>query len=480
MEFKLPDLGEGLHEAEILNILVKEGDQVKEDQPIFEVETDKAVATIDAPCTGKVLKIMVKVGEIAKVGNVIITFDTAGGAAQSAPSEAPAEAGANAKAAKAPVSVPSDREAAAAAGGNGGRNYQHAAPAAVVAAGPVAAAPATRRLAREMGVDLKLIQGTGPGGRILKEDLRAYAEGVPGSIRAAQSTAAAGTATKTAGKPHTAPAAPGHGGGRHTPPIRRDDAPGEPFTPSPMSLTPFEMPDFSKYGPVERIPLRSLRRKIANNMALSWQHVPHVTSFDEIDITDIEMYRQKHEKSVTERGGKLTLTVLALKAIVSGLKLYPQFNSSLDEATGEIVYKYYYNIGIAVATDRGLIVPVIKDVDKKSILELSIELAEIAQKTREGKIEVDRLQGGTFTVTNIGAIGGTGMVPMVNYPECAILGMARAAEKPAVRNGEIVIRTLMNVALSFDHRIADGAEAAYFVRHISECLSDPFKLLMEV
>lgn len=247
-----------------------------------------------------------------------------------------------------------------------------------------------------------------------------------------------------------------------------------------MSLTPFEMPDFSKYGPVERVPLRSLRRKIANNMALSWQHVPHVTSFDEIDITDIEMYRQKHEKSVSERGGKLTLTVLALKAIVAGLKLYPQFNSSLDEATGEIVYKYYYNIGIAVATDRGLIVPVIKDVDKKSILELSIELAEIAQKTREGKIEVDRLQGGTFTVTNIGAIGGTGMVPMVNYPECAILGMARAAEKPAVRNGEIVIRTLMNVALSFDHRIADGAEAAYFVRHISECLSDPFKLLMEV
>lgn len=480
MEFKLPDLGEGLHEAEILNILVKEGDQVKEDQPIFEVETDKAVATIDAPCTGKVLKIMVKVGEIAKVGNVIITFDTADGAAQSAPSEAPAEAGANAKAAKAPVSVPSDREAAAAAGGNGGRNYQHAAPAAVVAAGPVAAAPATRRLAREMGVDLKMIQGTGPGGRILKEDLRAYAEGVPGSVRAPQSTAAAGTATKTAGKPHTAPTAPGHGGGRHTPPTRRDDAPGEPFTPSPISLTPFEMPDFSKYGPVERIPLRSLRRKIANNMALSWQHVPHVTSFDEIDITDIEMYRQKHEKSVTERGGKLTLTVLALKAIVSGLKLYPQFNSSLDEATGEIVYKYYYNIGIAVATDRGLIVPVIKDVDKKSILELSIELAEIAQKTREGKIEVDRLQGGTFTVTNIGAIGGTGMVPMVNYPECAILGMARAAEKPAVRNGEIVIRTLMNVALSFDHRIADGAEAAYFVRHISECLSDPFKLLMEV
>lgn len=467
MEFKLPDLGEGLHEAEILNILVKEGDQVKEDQPIFEVETDKAVATIDAPCTGKVLKIMVKVGQIAKVGNVIITFDTAGSAALPAHE------------ASSPVSVPTDRDAAAAASGNGGRNYQHAAPAKVVAAGPVAAAPATRRLAREMGVDLKMIQGTGPGGRILKEDLRAYAEGVPGSVRTPQPASSTATTSKTAGKPHTAPAAPGHGG-RHTPPTRRDEAPGEPFTPSPMSLTPFEMPDFSKYGPIERIPLRSLRRKIANNMALSWQHVPHVTSFDEIDITDIEAYRSKHEKSISERGGKLTLTVLAMKAVVSALKLYPQFNSSLDEATGEIVYKHYYNIGIAVATERGLIVPVIRDVDQKSIVDLSIELAEIAQKTREGKVEVERLQGGTFTITNIGAIGGTGMVPMVNYPECAILGMARAAEKPAVRNGEIVIRTLMNVALSFDHRIADGAEAAYFVRHISECLSDPFKLLMEV
>lgn len=474
MEFKLPDLGEGLHEAEILNILVKEGDMVKEDQPIFEVETDKAVATIDAPCTGKVTKILVKVGEIAKVGNVIITFDTASSTAGSEEKTAAAastKSGATAKQAAADT----DTKAAAAAGGNGGRNYQHAAATPVAHAGPVAAAPATRRLAREMGVDLKMIQGTGPGGRIMKEDLRAYAEGVPGSVRTGQTAA-----TKAApSKPHTATPGGGAPGARHTAPARRDE-PAEPFTPTPMSLTPYEMPDFSKYGPIERVPLRSLRRKIANNMALSWVHVPHVTSFDEVDITEIEAYRQKHEKSVAERGGKLTLTVLALKAVVAALKLYPQFNSSLDEATSEIVYKHYYNIGIAVATERGLIVPVIKDADKKSIVELSIELAEIAQKTREGKIEVDRLQGGTFTITNIGAIGGTGMVPMVNYPECAILGMARAAEKPVVRNGEIVIRTMLNVALSFDHRIADGAEAAYFVRHIAECLSDPFKLLMEV
>lgn len=479
MEFKLPDLGEGLHEAEILNVLVKEGDQVKEDQPIFEVETDKAVATIDAPCTGKVLKIMVKVGEIAKVGNVIITFDTAGGAATAVESQAPAQKAAPANAAASASSAPSKAAAAApereAAVSGNGRNYNTVV-AVAVADGPVAAAPATRRLAREMGVDIKMIQGSGPAGRILKEDIRAFAEGVPGSVRGAATAAPSGAGKTAAGKPSAAPAAPG---GRHNAPARRDES-SEPFTPMPMSLSPFDMPDFSKYGPVERVPLRSLRRKIATNMAQSWTHVPHVTSFDEIDITDIEKYRARHEKSVSERGGKLTLTVLALKAIVSGLKLYPQFNSSLDEATSEIVYKHFYNIGIAVATDRGLIVPVIKDVDKKSIVELSVELAEIAQKTREGKIEVDRLQGGTFTVTNIGAIGGTGMVPMVNYPECAILGMARAAEKPAVYEGQICIRTLLNVALSFDHRIADGAEAAYFVRHIRECLSDPFKLMMEV
>jgi pyruvate dehydrogenase E2 component (dihydrolipoamide acetyltransferase) len=479
MEFKLPDLGEGLHEAEILNILVKEGDIVKEDQPIFEVETDKAVATIDAPCTGKVTNILVKVGEIAKVGNVIITFDTSGGAAGQEDKTAAASKTSAAAVSSSikPASAPADRQAAAAAGGNGDRNYQHAA-APATHKGPVAAAPATRRLAREMDVDLKMIQGTGPGGRILKEDLRAYAEGVPGSVRGAGQPAA-GAGKAPAGKPHTAPATGGGPGARHTTPTRRDE-PAEPFTPTPMSLTPYEMPDFSKFGPVERAPLRSLRRKIANNMALSWAHVPHVTSFDEVDITDIETYRQKHEKSVAERGGKLTLTVLAMKALVAALRLYPQFNSSLDEATSEIVYKHYYNIGIAVATERGLIVPVIKDADQKSVVDLSIELAEIAQKTREGKIEVDRLQGGTFTITNIGAIGGTGMVPMVNYPECAILGMARAQEKPVVRHGEIVIRTMLNVALSFDHRIADGAEAAYFVRHFAECLSDPFKLLMEV
>ena len=462
-EFKLPDVGEGIHEAEVLAIKVKVGDNVKEYQPIFDVETDKAVVEITSPTSGVVEKILVKVGEMAKVGNVMITFNTAGQkpAAQAAK---PAEASTAAK----PAAAKATSEAAV--GGNG-----RGSTAAVVEArsteGPVPAAPATRRLARELGVDLRMIQGSGPAGRVLKEDIRAYAEGVPSSVR----TQAAGSSAAPA-SPSThrhSPATRGPSG-----PTLRDEGAGDGKR-EPLVVPHFDMPDFTKYGPVDRVPLRSLRRRIAINMTQSWNRVPHVAHFDQIDITDLEKYRAKHEAAVAQKGGKLTLTVLAIKAIVSALKKYPQFNSSLDESTSEIIYKRYFNVGVAVATERGLIVPVIKDVDKKSIVELSIELADLASKTRDGKIELDRLQGGTFTITNIGAIGGTGMMPMVNYPEVAIFGMAKSKLQPVVVNNEIVIRNIMNCAMSFDHRVADGAEAAYFVRHVSECLEDPFKLLLE-
>ncbi len=468
-EFKLPDVGEGIHEAEVLAIKVKEGDTVKEYQPIFDVETDKAVVEITSPISGVVAKISVKVGEMAKVGNVMITFNTSG----AAPAAGQAETAAKTPAASTAAPAKSVGEAAS---GNNGRSAGAAvieAPART-GAGPIPAAPATRRLAREMGVDLRLVRGSGPGGRVIKEDIRAFAEGVPSSVRGGSpSSSAANAASTPAARRHNAPPAARTTATREA--VTTGDAgPREPFI-----VPPFEMPDFTKYGPVDRVPLRSLRRRIAINMTQSWTHVPHVAHFDQIDITDLEHYRAKHEKSVAQKGGKLTLTVLALKAIVSALKKYPQFNSSLDENTSEVLYKRYYNIGVAVATERGLIVPVIKDVDQKSITELSIELADIAQKTRDGKIELDRLQGGTFTITNIGAIGGTGMMPMVNYPEVGIFGMAKSKQQPVVRNGEIVVRNILNVTLSFDHRVADGAEAAYFVRHISECLEDPFKLLLE-
>jgi pyruvate dehydrogenase E2 component (dihydrolipoamide acetyltransferase) len=442
LEFKLPDLGEGIHEAEILDIKVKEGDTVKEDQILFEVETDKAAVEVPSPFAGKVAKIFFKVGDTAKVGQTMITIET---------SDKPITQE-RAKPENVPEAVPvGARETAGmkVAGGGNGKSATTETPAARTSpsVGPVPAAPATRKLARDMGIDLKMIQGTGHGGRITKEDVRAFSEGVPSASK-------------------------GQSGGG----VKADDTRGtaKPITPP----SPIKLPEFSKQGKVERVPLRSLRKKIATNMTESWQHVPRVSNFDEADVTQLEKTRQKHEKAVTKAGGKLTMTAITIKAVVSALKKFPQFNASLDEEKEEIIYKHFYNIGIAVATERGLIVPVIKDADQKNLVDISIELADLAQKTRDNKIELDRLQGGTFTISNIGPIGGTGAVPMVNFPEVAIMAMARAQEKPVVRDGQIVIRTIMPLSLSFDHRVCDGAEAAMFLRHIAECLEDPFTILL--
>jgi len=466
VEFKLPDLGEGIHEAEIIAVKVKEGETVKEDQPILEVETDKAVVEIPCPVAGVVEKINVKAGDSVKVGNVMMSFLTDGAKAP-AKTEEKKEAKEEKKQA---VGVGSSSGASARTHGEGSVGNGR------TAEGPVPAAPAVRRLARELGVDLKQVPGSGPAGRVLNEDVRSYAAGkLEGHFQSGQPVAKAAGSSSCAESASTCASAPslkdkyGDGKAERKP---LDIGGGG-------SHAPAELPDFTKYGAVERVPLKSIRRKIAENMTISWTRIPHVTHFDEADVTSFEPLRVKHDPKVSQHGGRLTLTVLTLKAVVSGLKKFPQFNASLDEKNGEIVFKQFYNIGIAVATERGLIVPVIKDVDKKSIIELSKELKDIAEKTRSGKIELDRLQGGTFTITNIGAIGGTSMSPMINYPECAILGMARAAEKPVVRGGKIEIGTIMPLALSFDHRIADGAEAAYFVRHIIERLEDPFTLLLE-
>ncbi len=478
VEFKLPDLGEGIHEAEILDIKVKEGETVKEDQILFEVETDKAAVEVPSPYAGVVQKIFVKVGDVGRVGSVMISFalasDKAASPERGKTASAPEVRNAVPVTAKEAVGTPAGK---ASSGGNGRSVPPENLPQqrAQAAIGPVAAAPATRKLARDLNLDLQLIQGTGPGGRITKEDVRGFAEGVPSSAKSA-GTASGGQATAPgAGRRHTAPAAPMSMAARYG-----GSEKGESTTAGgPLTLQPFELPDFTKYGPVERVALRSLRKKIAINMAQSWSHVPHVSNFDECDVTELEKIRVKYDKAVQQKGGKLTMTAIALKAVVSGLRKFPQFNCSLDEATSEIIFKQYFNIGIAVATERGLIVPVIRNVDQKNITELSIELAEVAQKTRDGKIEMERLQGGTFTITNIGPIGGTGMVPMVNFPEVAIIGMARATEKPVVRDGQIVIRTILPLALSFDHRVADGAEAAMFLRYIASCLEDPFQMLLE-
>ncbi len=404
--FVLPDLGEGLTEAEIVRVLVREGDVVREDAPLLEVETDKAQVEIPSPVSGRVEKIHVEPGQTVKVGEVLVTF-----------AELPE-----------PEGVP-------------------AAAAAPVATGPVPAAPSTRRLARELGVDLRAVRGSGPGGRVTDDDVRAAAQA-----------------------PRPAAAV------RTVPPAERAIA--KPLVP--VGVEPPSLPKFEQWGPIERQPLSHLRRTIAERMALSASLIPHVSHFDRADITELDAVIRRHVEAARERGVALTLTSFLLKAASLALREHPQFNSTLDPAAGELILKRYYHLGIAVATDRGLIVPVIRDVDRKPLIELARELAAVAQRVREGKATLDDLRGGTFTISNVGALGGTGAIPIINYPEVAILGVARAREEAVVRAGRIVPRLLLPLSLTFDHRVADGADGARFASDVVRRLEDPDQLLLEL
>jgi len=424
--FVLPDLGEGLVEAEIRNVLVKEGDVVREDSPLLEVETDKAQVEIPSPFAGRVEKIHVQPGQTVKVGQPLVSFGDATGT--SAPTRS-----APAVAARAPAPAPAPAETKAPA-------------APPVDGSPVPATPSTRRLARELGVDLRAVRGSGPGGRITDDDVRG-AGGKPASSAqpAAKAAAPAGPA-----KPLAA-----------------------------VGLEPPPLPKFEQWGPVERQPLSHLRRTIAERMALSAALIPHVTHFDKADITDLNTIVTRSFEAAKQRGIMLTLTSFLLKAAALALQEYPQFNASLDAGAGELILKRYCHLGIAVATDRGLIVPVIRDVDKKPVMELARELATLAARVREGKATLDDLRGGTFTVTNIGALGGTGAIPIINYPEVAILGVARGREEPVVRGGQIVPRTMLPITLTFDHRVADGADGARFAQAIIRRLEAPETLFVE-
>ena len=415
--FVLPDLGEGLTEAEIVTVHIREGDVIQEDAPLLEVETDKAQVEIPSPMSGRVEKIHVRPGQTVKVGEVLVTFaDGAGGAA--------------------PVEAPSPTRAAAAA------------PAAKAAprpeAGPVPATPATRRLARELGVDLATVTGSGPGGRVTDEDVRAAT-------------------------------------GRPKPAAR--EAPARPVEAKPLApigVEPPPLPKFEQYGPIERQPLSHLRRTIAERMTLSATLIPHVTHFDKADITELDAVIRRNLDAARERGVTLTLTSFFLKAAALALQEHPQFNASLDPAAGELILKRYYHLGIAVATDRGLIVPVIRDVDKKPLLDIARELAVLAQRMRDGKATLDDLRGGTFTITNIGALGGTGAIPIINYPEVAILGVARAREEAVVHDGQIRPRLMLPLTLTFDHRVADGADGARFASDLVSRLEHPDQLLLDL
>jgi pyruvate dehydrogenase E2 component (dihydrolipoamide acetyltransferase) len=429
-QFVLPDLGEGLSEAEIRAVLVHEGDVVKEDAPLLEVETDKAQVEIPSPMSGRVEKIHVQPGQTVKVGAVLVTFaDADGGGAPRTAAPAAAKAAAPAKAAPTAVEAPAT-------------SIERA------EGGPVAATPATRRLARELGVDLSTVRASGPGGRVTDEDVRG-----------------------AAGKhPAAAPARP----------AQRPAEPAGPAKPlAQVGLEPPPLPRFEQWGAVERQPLSHLRRTIAERMALSAALIPHVTHFDKADITELNALILRNVEEAKQRGITLTLTSFLLKAAALALKEHPQFNASLDPAAGELILKRYYHLGIAVATDRGLIVPVIRDVDQKPVMELAKELAAVAERVRAGKATLDDLRGGSFTITNIGALGGTGAIPIINYPEAAILGVARGREEPVVRAGQIVPRMLLPLTLTFDHRIADGADGARFAAGIIRRLEAPERLLWE-
>jgi pyruvate dehydrogenase E2 component (dihydrolipoamide acetyltransferase) len=313
----------------------------------------------------------------------------------------------------------------------------------------VAATPATRRVARELGVDLKTVRGSGPGGRVLDTDVRAAASG-----------------------PRAAPAA--------TPPQAKPAAPAGPAKPlASVGLEAPPLPRFEQWGPVERAPLSHLRRTIAERMMLSATLIPHVTHFDRADITDLDAFISRNLEGARAKGVTLTLTGFILKAAALALRGHPQFNASLDPGAGELILKRYYHLGVAVATDRGLIVPVLRDIDQKPVLEIARELAALAQRVREGKATLEDLRGGTFTITNIGALGGTAAIPIINYPEVAILAVARARLEPVVRQGQIVPRLLLPLTLTFDHRVADGADGARFATEIVSRLEAPERLLLE-
>jgi pyruvate dehydrogenase E2 component (dihydrolipoamide acetyltransferase) len=291
-----------------------------------------------------------------------------------------------------------------------------------------------RRLARELGIDINEVVGSEPGGRVSEEDVRNYARSIILNVTRLRPAAV---------------------GGAHP------------------------LPDFSKWGEIERKPMSGIRRKTAAALSEAWQTIPHVTHFDHADITELEELRQRFGKKAEEAGGKLTITAIALKVVASALKVFPQFNASVDASTEEIIYKKYFNIGVAVDTDRGLLVPVIRDADKKNILELAVELTELSEKARDRKITIEEMQGGSFTITNLGGIGGVNFSPIINTPEVAILGVARAAHQPVFVDGQIAPRLMLPLALSYDHRLIDGADAARFLRWVAEALQQPLLLALE-
>lgn len=418
MDVKLPKLGEGADSGVVVGILVKEGDKVTKGQTLIELENEKAVAPIPSTADGVISKIHVKEGAKISIGALIVTLEGAAGAAPAAaPSAAPAAPKAK-KAKAAPVVVETEDD---------DDDSGEEAEAEVIDDVEVAAPPSVRKVAREIGLDLRRVKGSEEGGRIVMADVRAYLQKL----------------IKLAAKGKAAPAAAA-------------GAPAAPAKPVAESI------DFSQWGEITKKPMSGLRKVISRRMVESVTTIPQVTQFEDVDITALNDLRKKFAADYEKAGARLTLTPFAIKALVAALKKHPIMNSSLDEGAEEIVFKDYYHIGIAVDTDAGLMVPVIKDADKKSLLQISKELEEIAKKARDRKLSPDDMKGGTFTISNQGGIGGAHFTPIVNKPEVAIFGMGRGALKPVVVGKEIQVRLMMPIAISYDHRLIDGGTAARF------------------
>jgi pyruvate dehydrogenase E2 component (dihydrolipoyllysine-residue acetyltransferase) len=452
-EFKLPELGENIAQGDLVRLMIAPGTKVSEGQPVMELETDKAVVEVPSSVSGVVKEVKVKEGEKIKVGQVIFTLE-GGAAAQPEPARsrtAPVEHVSGQHGARLAFQAAIRAEGKTEEQALPPDQPQQAAPAFHMPAQlgkvagtehrqPIPAAPHVRRLAREVGVDIYGVKGSGPGGRISEDDVKAYAKALL-------------SVATTVAQPRA-----GH-------------------------FVQPQLPDFAKWGKIERVSMRGVRRKTAEHLAESWATIPHVTQHDRADITELEQLRARFAPKAEEAGGKMTVTAIALKVCAAALKVFPQFNASIDIEKEEIVYKQYISIGVAADTDRGLLVPVIRDVDKKNIVELAVELSQLSKKARDKKITPEEMQGGTFTITNLGGIGGVGFTPIVNHPEVAILGLSRSRMEPewigSKEGGKFEPRLILPLSLSYDHRLIDGADAARFLRWIAEAFEQPFLLSVQ-
>ncbi len=427
-EVKLPEISENVESGEVIEVLVAVGDLIEQEQSIVELETEKATFEVPSPVSGKVTEIHIKNGQTINVAQVIIKVETEPAALEQekvvpTPEQVPEpqphrDPGEEAEPARQPVEQRRQHDQIEE------KPPETAAP----------AAPSVRQLARELGVDIRKVQGSGPGGRISLDDVKNYAKAM-----------LSGTAAPVAALTRSA---------KH-------------------------LPDFSKWGPVKTEPMTRIRKKTVENLSYTWSSVPQVTQYGPADATELMEFRREYSKKVEEAGGKLTVASILVKVIASALKVFPKFNASIDPGRSEIIYKQYYNIGVAVDTERGLLVPVIRDVDKKNVLQLSVEMTALADKARAGKIGPANVTGGNFTISNLGGIAGTYFSPILNWPEVAILGIGRARQEPVYINEHLQGRWMLPLSLSYDHRIIDGADGARFIKWIIQALEQPFLLAVQ-